>query len=289
MVCICLLVFFSGCGEAQQANPPTFKDVPYVKGGGERQSLDIYLPQDYKERKAKLPVVVWIHGGGWAAGDKSNPPGAAAPQLGYAFVSINYRYVTQAAFPAQIVDCKAAIRWLRAHADEYNIDANRIGVWGHSAGGHLAALLGAAGEVKEFDVGENLDCSSRVQAVCDVAGPTDFRLCLDHPEKYGNVAPHLKTLFGEYPKESRALAEKMSPAVHVCQGLPPFLLLYGDKDELIPVEQCTEFAAALRKAGVDCEAIVTPGAGHDAGFASKGDQLFVKLIAFFAGHLKPQQ
>jgi acetyl esterase/lipase len=150
------------------------KNLAYVTHGGPSQTLDLDTPQKAKQ----VPLIVWIHGGAFLFGSKEGFPVEPVPLHflleGYAVASINYRLSLEAVFPAQLEDCKAAIRWLRAHADEFGVDPNRIGVWGASAGGNLAALLGTTGEVRDFEVGENLDYSSRVQAVCDFYGPTDF-------------------------------------------------------------------------------------------------------------------
>ncbi|MBC7771155.1 MAG: alpha/beta hydrolase, partial [Pyrinomonadaceae bacterium] len=132
------------------------------------------------QARPPLPVIIWIHGGGWESGTKDASPAARLVSFGYAAVSISYRFSQIAPYPAQIHDCKAAIRWVRAHAKEYNFDPDRIGVWGASAGGHLAALLGtSAGDQElEGEIGGHLDQSSAVQAVCDWFGPTDMiKLC----------------------------------------------------------------------------------------------------------------
>ena len=155
-------------------------NLEYVPGGHERQRLDLYVPA---EADAPLPVIVWIHGGAWLGGSKEmGVPALPFVGKGYAVASINYRLSQHAVFPAQIEDCKAAIRWLRANARTYNLNAGRIGVWGASAGGHLVALLGTSGGVEDFDgKGGNADRSSRVQAVVDFFGPTDF-LQMDAPQ-----------------------------------------------------------------------------------------------------------
>src|SRR5437868_4772034 len=155
------------------AGTKAHRDLEYVANGHERNKLDLFVPES---ADGPLPLIIWVHGGGWQAGSKDGCPPLRGghTQRGYAVASINYRLSGHAPFPAQIEDCKAAIRWLRAHAKEYNLDPKRFGVWGSSAGGHLVALLGTSGDVKEFDVGANLDQSSRVQAVCDYFGPTDF-------------------------------------------------------------------------------------------------------------------
>jgi len=131
------------------------RDLEYVAGGHARQKLDLYLPA---RSDRPLPVLVWVHGGAWLGGSKENCPAVPLVARGYAVASINYRLSQHATFPAQIEDCKAAIRWLRAHAGKYHLDAGHIGAWGASAGGHLVALLGTSGGVKELEgQGGNLD------------------------------------------------------------------------------------------------------------------------------------
>src|SRR5882724_6636713 len=144
-------------------------DLPYVENGHSQQKLDLYLPA-----QPKGPLLVWIHGGGWRGGSKARPPGLALVKNGVTVASVEYRFSQHAIFPAQIEDCKAAIRWLRAHAAEYGYRKDMVAVWGASAGGHLVALLGVTGQVKDFDVGANLDESSAVQCVIDWFGPADF-------------------------------------------------------------------------------------------------------------------
>src|SRR5205085_165270 len=147
----------------------------------ERNRLDLYLPE---KAQGRLPVVVWIHGGAWRAGSKDHCPAVPLTAKGFAVASINYRFSQHAVFPAQIEDCKAAIRWLRANADKYHLDPDHIGAWGASAGGHLVALLGTSGNKKELEgKGGNLEQSSKVQCVIDWFGPTDL---LGLPKKLRN-------------------------------------------------------------------------------------------------------
>jgi acetyl esterase/lipase len=150
----------------------SLRDLEYARAGEKSLLLDLYLPE---KSRHSLPLIIWIHGGAWTGGDKADCPARRLLQRGYAVASINYRLSNEAIFPAQIEDCKAAIRWLRAHAKQYGLDADHFGAWGSSAGGHLVALLGTTGDLKQFDKGDNLDFSSRVQAVCDFYGPTDPR------------------------------------------------------------------------------------------------------------------
>ena len=146
------------------------RDLAYVPGGHERQKLDLYLPPT----GSRWPLVVAIHGGAFRMGSKEGEPAGGFVSRGFAVAAINYRLSQHAVFPAQIEDCKAAVRWLRANAARYGYDPDRIASYGGSAGGHLAAMLGTTGDVKAFDVGAHLDQSSRVQAVVDFFGPTDF-------------------------------------------------------------------------------------------------------------------
>jgi len=177
---VCAALIFSAVAIAEQAaqtaspevntGPIVYRDLSYVPNGHERQKLDLFVPKEGKN----LPLIIRIHGGAWLGGSKEGEWPNDYLRFGYAVARINYRLSQHAIFPAQIEDCKAAVRYLRANARKYNLDPNRFGVWGASAGGHLVALLGTTGDVKEFDVGENLSVSSRVQAVADYFGPTDF-------------------------------------------------------------------------------------------------------------------
>jgi acetyl esterase/lipase len=261
------------------------RDLEYGRGGHERQKLDLYLPAHAQ----KPPLVVWIHGGGWQNGSKDRTPTLALLSHGYAVASINYRLSSHAVFPAQIEDCKSAIRWLRAHAAKFGYDGDRIAAWGSSAGGHLVALLGVTGDEKEFDRGERLDVSSRVQAVVDFYGPTDLlnmdaqataisRMKHDAPE-----SPEAKLLGGPV-QENTAKARRASPLTYVSKEDTPFLIVHGDADPLVPVAQSHTFVAALNKAGVDASLYVVKGGGH-GGF--RDPEVDVRVRAFLDRVLKP--
>lgn len=254
-----------GAGRAADREPAVpegtkvVRDLEYVRGGHARQKLDLYLPPGAKGR---LPVVVWIHGGAWRGGSKDGGgPAVGQVARGYAVAAINYRLSQHAPFPAQIEDCKAAIRWLRGHAREYNLDPGRIAVWGASAGGHLAALLGTSGGVQELE-GKLGDCpeqSSRVQAVVDWFGPTDLaNMGGAHDDAQ---SPESLLLGGPVPRH-KDRAVRASPVTYVSKDDPPFLVLHGDKDPLVPVGQSELLAEALKKAGVEAVLVKIPGAGH---------------------------
>ena len=239
------------------------RDLHYIPGGSAQQTLDLYVPSG---GGGPWPLIVWVHGGGWQSGSKEQCLAlrSGLPETGYAIASLNYRLSGEAAFPAQIEDCKAAIRWLRAHAGEYHIDPQHIGVWGSSAGGHLVALLGTSGSVKEFDKGENLDQSSRVQAVCDFYGPSDFQTMASGAgyERHDSPDSPESQLIGGVPSQNPGKAAAASPVTYVNADNPPFLIVHGSKDPVVPPDQSNRLHAALLKAGVACKLIIIPGAKH---------------------------
>jgi acetyl esterase/lipase len=258
------------------------RDIAYVTNGHERQKLDLFLPGAPATAR---PLVVWIHGGGWEQGSKNGGPGRALLNQGYAVASIGYRLSQHAVYPAQIEDCKAAIRFLRANAGEYGIDPARIGVWGASAGGHLAALLGTTGNIRTFDVGEHLDQSSAVQCVLDWFGPTDFlhygeppMKALDYPRSV--VSRLLGGTIRGNPEKARAA----SPFYFVHPKAAPFLIMQGDQDPLVPLQQSERLDGALREAGVESHLEVLPGAKHGGSEFTSAEN--VRLMgAFFERHL----
>ena len=239
------------------------RDLAYVANGHERHKLDLYLPE---MAEGALPLIIWIHGGGWQNGSKDGCPPMRSGYTGrgYAVASINYRLSGHAIFPAQIEDCKAAIRWLRAHAKDYNLDANRFGVWGSSAGGHLVALVGTSGDVKEFDVGANTDVSSRVQAVCDYYGPTDFTVFVTTPrfESHARAESPEAKLLGGAVMDNKDKAARANPITYVTKDDPPFLIVHGDKDPTVPINQSQMLFEALKEAGVSVHFHTIRGAGH---------------------------
>jgi len=237
------------------------RDLVYARTPQRPLRLDLYLPA---AAPRPLPVVVWIHGGAWRIGGKSPCPAARLASRGYAVASIEYRFSHEALFPAQIEDCKAAVRWLRAHAPIYGLDPRRIGAWGASAGGHLAALLGVTGRLRAFDVGEHLEQSSAVQAVCDFFGPTDF-LRMDDPDgprRHDRRDSAEGRLIGAAPSARPDLALWASPLVYVDRHAPPFLIVHGELDRIVPLRQSELLLADLREAGVWAELMVVRGARH---------------------------
>ncbi len=236
------------------------KDVTYCTMDEVALKMDVYYPF---ENHGRFAVAMYVHGGGWRKGDKSGGAGetefAELQKAGFLVVSVNYRLAPEYEFPAMIEDVKCAVRSLRAHADEYNLDPNRIGVFGSSAGGHLVSMLGATDESAGFDVGEYLEFSSRAQAVVDMFGPADLTAVI------ANASDTVENAFGDF---DRALA---SPVTYATPDDPPFLILHGEKDTLVPIEQSEELLAVLQAAGVQAELVPVSNAGH--GFKPEGGQI----------------
>ena len=268
-----------------------WRDLSYVKDGQERQRLDLYLPGDPATagaaRKTR-PLVIWVHGGGWEAGSKHDCPAKPLVARGYAVASIGYRLSSQAVFPAQIEDCKAAVRWLRAHAAEYGIDPTRIGAWGASAGGHLVALLGTTAGTRQFDVGGDLGQPSAVQCVLDWFGPADLLHWGDPPFTAVMDSPNtaLARLLGGPVHTHVELARSASPVSFVDKSSAPFLIMHGDHDNTVPLQQSEELDTALRKAGVESTCKVVFGAGHGGTAFSQPANLQL-MTEFFDRHLHP--
>ncbi len=272
---------------AQTKTPPLPKgadkgEYNLAYGKHERQKLDIFVPKG----DGPFPLVIWIHGGGWEAGNKDTNPALELLAKGFAVAGANYRLSQHAPFPAQIEDCKAAVRYLRANAKKYNLDEKHFGVWGASAGGHLVALLGTAGNVKELEgEGDNLKVSSKVQAVIDWFGPTD--LLKMTPENAPATHPIVKLVGGPL-KEKSKLAEQANPIKYISKETPPFLIIHGDKDTLVPLNQSEILHEAIKKAGVESELVVIKNAGHGGkDFLAALDR--EKMITFLEKHLKPKK
>jgi acetyl esterase/lipase len=245
----------------QDAKLKATPDLVFAEVDGAKLMLNLYLPA----KAEKPPLVVYIHGGGWRAGDRKDKFPLWIAEHGFAVASIDYRLSTVAPFPAQIFDCKAAIRWLRAHANEYGYNAQRVAATGTSAGGHLALLLGTSGDEKELegDVGGNLTQSSRVQAVVDFYGPSDFVLRTKaQPEQTDKPGGKVYQLLGKPVQENLELAKLASPAFHVTKDDPPLLIFHGSADKTVLMNQAERIRDAYQAVGLPVEFHVLEGAAH---------------------------
>jgi len=231
-------------------------NLPYVIGGGPEQQIDLYIPTNSNGEA----LVVYIHGGGWEHGDKAgdsvNPNNLQWLWKGYAMASINYRLAPRAVWPAQIQDCKAAIRWLKAHAHEYGYDPNRIAVVGESAGGHLAAMLGTTTGSRVYDVGENLDYTSEVICVVNLFGVSDLT----------RLHWAAATLLGQEAAGNSDIVRSASPVFHVHKDEPPMLIVHGTDDRLVPYEQAEALADAMDRADARYHFHTVFGGGHNPYF-----------------------
>ena len=288
LICVPVLVSFNLFAQIEVGQNVTLeKDIEYVIAGNDTLLLDIYW---HKHVSKPEPLTIWIHGGGWRKGSKNNPREAVRLlKHGYAVASINYRLSDKAKFPAQIKDCKAAIRWLKVHAHKFNADSSRVGVWGSSAGGHLSALVGTSWYVDEWeDVGDFQDVSSKVHAVCDYYGPTDFLRMDDRPGKFVHNEPESPEglLIGGPIQENKEKTQLANPINYIRQGTPPFLILHGREDKLVLWEQSQMLHDALRAQGQSSELIILEGLGH----GGKGwPELFEYPLSFFNKTLKAKK
>lgn len=257
------------------------RNVQFGTGGGRPLHMDILRPRT--RRAAQEPALVWVHGGGWRMGARWPAPAhlTALVEQDYFVCSVEYRLSQEATFPAQIEDVKCAIRYLRAHAPRYGIDPNRIGIWGPSAGGHLATLAGSAADVPELEgAGGWPDQSSRVQAVVDWYGPTDLT---QMGGTHDNVDSPEAGLIGGPVQQNKENAARANPITYIKPGAPPFLIMHGTADTTVPPGQSDLLYEALQKAGVPSELVKVPGKGHEY----LGDDAVEKVHAFLAKLLKP--
>ncbi len=273
--------------------PPGVKadrNLVYARAEGKDLLLDIYRPE---RQEGVLPLVVWVYGGAFRAGSKDDRQTAGATWLvnhGYAVAAFNYRLSQVAKFPAQTHDCKAAIRWLRANAAQYGLDPARIAAWGASAGGHLSSMLGTSGGVADLegDLG-NAKESSRVQAVVDFFGPTDFLLmdsqAIAGGQKHDPPDSPESQLIGGPIQENKEKTARANPITYVSADDPPFLILHGDRDPLVPVGQSEIFFESLRKAGVNATFHKIVGAGH-GGPQFNSPVARAMVLAFLDQHFK---
>jgi acetyl esterase/lipase len=261
------------------------RDVVYGKGGDVDLKLNLARPKNPGSKK--LPCVLVIHGGGWMGGDRTNHDDLTwkFAQQGYVSATIGYRLAPAHRFPAQVNDVKCAVRYLRAHADEYGIDPDHFGAIGFSAGGHLSMMLGLTDKKDGLEGdGGSPDPSSKVQAVVSFFGPTDL-LAEDIPQQVLGI---LKEFIGGTKTEKPEEYKKASPITYVTPDDAPMLLFQGTKDPLVPHTQTYPMLEAMTKNGVQGRIELLIGAGHGWGDPELR-RTALNSFAFFNDHLKQKR
>jgi len=246
----------------EAVEPEVTKAIVFAKTEGRDLKLDLHRGVEPQQKV----LIVYVHGGAWKAGNREDMPLAGLVKRGFTVASVDYRLTGEAPFPANVHDIKAAIRFLRANADELKIQATQTGIIGSSAGGHLAALVGLTNGNAELEgnVGVHLDQSSSVQAVISLFGASNLTTILDQSTEHGLKVrvPALQQLLGGQPREKPELARQASPVFHVDAKDPPVLLVHGDADPQMPIQQSVELEKACREAGVPVRHVVIPAAVH---------------------------
>ncbi|OYW73166.1 MAG: lipase [Verrucomicrobia bacterium 12-59-8] len=269
---LCSLILLTSAALAD-----TQTDIEYAKVGEASLKLDLHRPQGENP-----PLIVYVHGGGWRAGSKEDVPIADLYDRGFAIASVDYRLSTQAVFPAQVHDIKAAIRFLRANAGFYHINASKIAIIGSSAGGHLAALVGVTNDKDlEGGIGEHLDQSSDAQVIVSYYGASNLETILSQstPQGLDFRIPALKLLLGDTPDKKPELAKLASPVSHLDKKDPPLLLIHGDADPQMPPQQSQDLAKAYQSLGLPVTLIMLPGSLH--GGAEFYDEERTAIVAKF--------
>jgi acetyl esterase/lipase len=283
---VVLSVIASGAWPDTARSAPSRADVTYAtSASGEPLRLDLYLPA-----ASGAPLLVWLHGGAWENGNKSAMPLEPFVERGFAVASLDFSPASKARFPGQIHEIKAGIRFLRAEARRYGYDASRIGILGASSGAHLAALVGTSNGNAELEgtLGDHRDQSSAVHAIVSYFAATNLTTILAQSTPFGlNIRePALKRLLGAPPKEAESLAKLASPVFQVDRADPPLLLLHGDQDPQMPINQSHELEGVYEQHGLEVDFIVVHGAAH-GGDAFYSPDNVERVAAFLGAKLRP--
>jgi len=272
----------AGSGKGQAVRWDT--DIVFGKGGDTELKLDLAMP---KEGEGPFPAIICLHGGGWIGGERQQMKGTleVLARRGYVAVSPDYRLAPRDRFPAQIEDCKAAVRWLRANAQKYHVHPQRIGVFGFSAGAHLACLLGVTDKDDGLEgQGGNAEQSSAVQAVVSFFGPTDFTQPVWSKEVRER---HLEPFLGGAIEEKADVYRRASPMTYVSKNAPPFLFVHGTADTIVPIQQSEKMVEKLRQAGVSARLIAVQGEEHGWGWSHEHRLTsLAHMMDFFDAELK---
>jgi ankyrin repeat protein/fermentation-respiration switch protein FrsA (DUF1100 family) len=268
-------------------SPWVIKDVEYARVGETALLLDLHMPQNVSGSS----LVIWVHGGAWHSGSKQDMPLGALVDAGYTVASVDYRLSPVAPFPAQIHDIKAAIRYLRSRAPRYGYRADRIAIAGASAGGHLAALVGTTNGNDELEgmIGNHLDQSSDVQAIVDYFGPTNLMTILSQSTPHGLEirVPALQQLLGGQPDDKPDLAKLASPVTHIDTKDPPLLVIHGDQDPQVPINQSHELHGKYKQLDLPVRFEVVHGGPH-GGSKFYDDELVTIVQSFLDENLRAQ-
>ena len=256
--CAGALALISTCALAQQSlysggpfGLTKTSDIVYGTAHERELKLDLYMPVD----AANPPLLIWVHGGRWSRGSKESILTTAFVEDGYAMASVGFRLSGDAMFPAQIHDIKAAIRYLRGNAASLGYDAARIAILGSSSGAHLASLVGVTNghEELEGEIGEYLDYSSDVQAIVSYYGASNLTTILNQSTPHGLSVrgPALELLLGGHPDQKITIARLASPVFHIDATDPPLLMLHGDQDPQMPINQSHELHGVYDEHGLN--------------------------------------
>jgi acetyl esterase/lipase len=260
-----------------EKQPVSVWDLTYSRPSDRDLQLDVHLPAG----RGPWPVIVWIPGGGWRTHSRLWTPYHFAHRWGFAVVGIDYRTTAEAIAPANVHDCKAALRWVRDHAGEYGFDITRLGVWGSSAGGHLAAMLGMSVGVRALEGVD--DPGVPVKAFVDFCGPSDLAR-IGQPAMKA-LSPRLyevtAALLGGPVEDRGELAKLVSPLTYVSRNTPPALIVHGVDDATVPLIESSSLYDAMREAGANVQYTALPGIGHGWGGIHTDEQ----VLAFFRRHL----
>jgi acetyl esterase/lipase len=295
---VLVLLSATGCGLGSSSSfsvEPNYKDLVYAPASA-TQKLNLYIPTT---GTGPFPVVINIHGGGFKFGDKgmlSEATGTALLNAGYAVASIDYRLSGEAIFPAAVQDAKAAVRFLRANAVEYNLNPDKIAVFGQSAGGNIASMVGVTGNISDYDDASlgNEGVSSAVQAVINHYGPTDFlqmdaqakaQNCSASDQKHNDAGSFESAYIGAEIQTVPDQVGKSNPITYISADTPPFLIQKGDQDCTVPVENTKMLADALSAANLDVTYTSLAGAGH-GGDQFETDENVALMISFLDKYMK---
>ncbi|MFZ2281936.1 MAG: alpha/beta hydrolase [Prosthecobacter sp.] len=269
LCCLSAVLLLASCSTYRPTRPgeKVYRDVVFATPGGNKLRMDLYVPQTAKP----APVVLWMFGGCWRFGSKGyHVIMRDLTSAGIAVASIQYRMSNRAVYPAQLEDCRAATQWLRDNGARYGIDAKRMGASGESSGGQLAALLAAT------------EGKSRIQGVCTLYPVTDLIELGSLYEKHSVGRSLIEKLLGGSIEKKIDLAADASPVYHISRALPPFLIIHGQRDRIIPVEHSEWFFRTLEETGVEAQLIVVPDKGH---WFRLNNEQFAEVSRFFQVHL----